>query len=558
MKRYLLVLAAAAALVCGCNKYDAEISDLQDRLDQTELNITNLKSKVEALNTLVDALSKGLTIKSVTPVEGGFTVVFSDASSFTVINGKDGINGENGAPGQDGKDAQVSYKEENGTYIFDFGDGNVITVAKAGAFALKFDEYDIIMEAGAPKEVGFELIGADGTEKFIVESSDYNVEVGDGKLTISAAKIVPSTILFKAIRNSDGATCAVILSVTKKEVENVSIELTVSDISSDGAIIHAVPSNKTAHYLLCVEYPSYANSFDNVEDLYEADMDYYRSKYGSQYASAGYSSFEEFFINEFCYVGDVDDDWTSYLEPETEYVAYAYALDADLSLISSDLAKVEFETLAEAPIEANFIGEAIWHDSIINEWYKLGEAGFSLDLPVDAYEDAKTPGIFYFDSPYGYQNTASWFGLNPDEMFGYEGYLWKEVMIEIDATDPAKVIMPYQDLGISLNPDDEGWISMGSQYGANLMSYGTYSNGIIAFATPRGMLGGLSLDSSLYYADSAGDFMITMPAGSPSSAPCKIKVARKNNKRLDVRAPFLPERTIEPRFANFSAEKISK
>ena len=117
----------------SCKDYDDEIDGLNSRVDGVESQIKDLEAKINA--------AKWIT--NVTPATGGFTVAFSDGSSYTITNGKDGAVGEAGAPGTEwtisedgfwvcngekttvkavgqdgakGEDAQPEVKKENGKW----------------------------------------------------------------------------------------------------------------------------------------------------------------------------------------------------------------------------------------------------------------------------------------------------------------------------------------------------------------------------------------------------------------------------------------------------------
>lgn len=109
MKKILLGLAFAAALLSGCQK----INDLESRLNTAENDISALKSDVAKLQAAVE---KNYSIVSYTAVADGYALTFSDG---TVINLKNGKDGEPGAPGAPGKDGDAFFKsvEIAGGYV---------------------------------------------------------------------------------------------------------------------------------------------------------------------------------------------------------------------------------------------------------------------------------------------------------------------------------------------------------------------------------------------------------------------------------------------------------
>ena len=141
-KKFLSAILFGALMVSStgtfvsCKDYDDDIDGLNSRVDGIESQIKDLEAKINA--------AKWIT--SVTPATGGFTVAFSDGSSYTITNGKDGAAGEagaagtewtisedgfwvcngekttvkavgqDGAQGEAGKDAQSEVKKENGKW----------------------------------------------------------------------------------------------------------------------------------------------------------------------------------------------------------------------------------------------------------------------------------------------------------------------------------------------------------------------------------------------------------------------------------------------------------
>lgn len=78
-----------ASVAVSCTDYSKDIDELRDENAE-------LKSTVKALQDKIDA---GLSITSVTTVTDGFKITFSDNSSYTITNGKDGDDGKKGDKG---------------------------------------------------------------------------------------------------------------------------------------------------------------------------------------------------------------------------------------------------------------------------------------------------------------------------------------------------------------------------------------------------------------------------------------------------------------------------
>ncbi|MBR5594659.1 MAG: DUF4465 domain-containing protein, partial [Alistipes sp.] len=72
-----------------------EMEQVKDRVTSLEEAVIKTNEDIVALQTIVDALQKNLYVVSVTPTAEGYTILFSDSTSVTISNGKDGANGTN-------------------------------------------------------------------------------------------------------------------------------------------------------------------------------------------------------------------------------------------------------------------------------------------------------------------------------------------------------------------------------------------------------------------------------------------------------------------------------
>lgn len=85
----------------SCSDYDDDINSLTQRVDAIEKSVADLKAAIE----------NGKTIKSVTSIENGFEIEFSDGQKYAIKNGTNGTNGDTWTIGSDG----YWYKNENKT-----------------------------------------------------------------------------------------------------------------------------------------------------------------------------------------------------------------------------------------------------------------------------------------------------------------------------------------------------------------------------------------------------------------------------------------------------------
>ena len=96
-----LVAFCAAALVCGammtgCEYDDGDlwnkVGELDSRVDGLEKTVGKTNSDLEALRLLVEAMQGSVTITAVESGEDGYTIRFSDGTSATISDGRDGAN----------------------------------------------------------------------------------------------------------------------------------------------------------------------------------------------------------------------------------------------------------------------------------------------------------------------------------------------------------------------------------------------------------------------------------------------------------------------------------
>ena len=169
MKKLLYILAAAALAITAataCDKYDdselrGKISNLEDRVDQLEWQMTIANSNIEGLKKIVASLEGKIYITSVTETSDGYEVKFSNNTTATIRDGKspvigvkkdaDGIwywtldgewlkdgsgnklavTGNDGAPGAPGADAVAPQLKIEGNYWYISTDGGA-TWTQAG------------------------------------------------------------------------------------------------------------------------------------------------------------------------------------------------------------------------------------------------------------------------------------------------------------------------------------------------------------------------------------------------------------------------------------------
>ncbi len=231
MKRLLLIIALCAISLVGCNKYDAEIADLQRQIDELETARSRVNDNVISLGKLVEALEKSAQVTSFTQVvEGGqvvgYTVTFTEegkpAESVTVYNSTanvsvgefDGkyywmVNGkwltddagnkveactgpvvpqfrlvggvievslDGGATytavGEVGTPVIDNVIDSNDSVTFQLASGAQITLSKQPALSVTLNSHSLTMAAGGSRTVKYTITGGNEDTSVIVWSRD--------------------------------------------------------------------------------------------------------------------------------------------------------------------------------------------------------------------------------------------------------------------------------------------------------------------------------------------------------------------------------------------------
>ena len=93
------VVAALTAMV-GCSYDDGaiwnEVEQIKDRVETLEEAVIKTNEDIVALQTIVNALQNNVYVKAVSTTTDGYIIEFSDGTTATITNGKDGANGSNG------------------------------------------------------------------------------------------------------------------------------------------------------------------------------------------------------------------------------------------------------------------------------------------------------------------------------------------------------------------------------------------------------------------------------------------------------------------------------
>ncbi len=154
----------------GCSYDDSE---LRHTIEQIQQEQEKMQEQIDAQQALLNALANNLTINNVAQTEDGVVITFSDGSTITITNGKDGERGEKGEKGDKGDTGEQGEKGNEG----DKGDSLFV---------------DVVV---GENEVTFIL--ADGTEITIPLSG------GDGNNNDADSPVVPMNSIWYKTKNGD-------------------------------------------------------------------------------------------------------------------------------------------------------------------------------------------------------------------------------------------------------------------------------------------------------------------------------------------------------------------
>ncbi len=198
MKRILLI-TAVLALFCSC----------QDKYAELKEQVNALESRMSELSSILDnAIAKSMTV-TVTEVEGGHKLTFSDGTFFVV---NDGNPGAPGAPGAPGSDATVDIQETEDAYIIKVGD-KTYTIPKTTGFTLILDKDEAFVFGGQKVTVNYTLVGADESTKVFVMGVEgmkavVNQEAKQILITMPETFASGDYAIVTAVSNETGLSCS--------------------------------------------------------------------------------------------------------------------------------------------------------------------------------------------------------------------------------------------------------------------------------------------------------------------------------------------------------------
>jgi hypothetical protein len=186
-------------------------------------------------------------------------------------------------------------------------------------------------------------------------------------------------------------------------------------------------------------------------------------------------------------------------QPGVEYSLSLQITDPEYALVYG--ANPTYLTYSVTIERYDYKGKALYREDLLTALFSVPNA----EWEVDVYTKETEPGVYYLSNVY-HPSVCPLFG--PDEG------TFEELYMVIDASNPQKVIFPFQYLGWDIGYGQAGAASLAPEAGVNVSSgvYGTLVNGVIEFPV-KGLVFGMEgyNDFGLYYANPNGLFRVVLP-----------------------------------------------
>ena len=129
MAASMLMLASTNSCTFDDTELQNSIDDLTARIEALENFQEQVQGDIASLQEIIAKLQSSVTVNNVVETENGYTINFSDGTSVTISNGKDGMTPPSITVVEEGGTYYWAYENADGTteFIRD-GDGNKIPV----------------------------------------------------------------------------------------------------------------------------------------------------------------------------------------------------------------------------------------------------------------------------------------------------------------------------------------------------------------------------------------------------------------------------------------------
>ena len=118
MRKFLLsaLSVVATLLVMNSCSYDDssiwnEVNNVKERVEELEKSVQKINNEIATLQTILDAMQDNVYVTDVNQTSEDYTIIFSNGTTATITNGRDGSNGKDGKDGKDGATPVISVKQ---------------------------------------------------------------------------------------------------------------------------------------------------------------------------------------------------------------------------------------------------------------------------------------------------------------------------------------------------------------------------------------------------------------------------------------------------------------
>ncbi len=348
-----------------------------------------------------------------------------------------------------------------------------------------------------------------GTDE-TVEFSEFEVDE-EAAVKYATLELAPETT---------GMYTFVAVAYDKDAKPHTSGSVTFKHIAADDVADHAVEidvftEDTPERYKNYHAYDSFAYCISG-EDLTDVHMGIFKYDDVAKDPDAVFDAVKKDAAGKFAVSADI----LKQINGEGGYYSVATSMPAKTQLCivvwgtNGDMDDFVYDVYKTAPLPYVWdeLGTGVYTEDVAGGIYGIGP----IDVNCDVFEEATTPGLYKISGfQKNYIDLLMQEGMFGEGMIGadvaqFEGMLWRDAELIIDATNPDNVLIELQDYGICLNTN-EGFIDgLTSVYNGKPFSVGTLKDGVIAFPTPKGMLATIAGDG-YYYANQDGAFKVVLP-----------------------------------------------
>ncbi len=389
LRNIVLLLGFVVIGLCGCRKNPVPGPDdnKDDVIEMMENQCGKMNVNIASFQKAVTAVSGNDYVTSAGPMTDAVGYEISFAESGTVVIWTDV------AP-------LVAVKNDGGTYVWTLG-----------------GEY---MRSGD----GGKIPVADVKPQLKVEDAKWKVSCDGGKSWTEAE--APGEEEKIEVTQDDDKVCVAFNGENLILPKNPAFVFTINDVTAASVKFDIDVADDQMRYTIMSVEKSYADQFADDEALFQDDMEYFIGLWNDAYEA--YETLDEV-IMDYTAVGDCAGLMIEGLEPETEYLFYAYGLELDGTrttaihreyITTKAVEKTDMTFEIDAVVDGLLIDVAVTPGS--NDVYYYFDAIEKRSVDIDFGGDVAAAAKYYIDY---------------NVMVGtYYGMTTEEVMLELASKGP--------------------------------------------------------------------------------------------------------------------------